>query len=109
MNKGEQEMAVVTYTVSDVGGVPALTPDETAVIFVNGDFLRFRRAVGLALDIKVTVVGSAGLPEIVVAISDSTNAKRVQLLPPTIDKDGTILIKFAEAGGGHGGFPPSPP
>ncbi len=101
-------MAVVTYQVSVVGGAPTLTPDQNPVVFVNGDFLIFQQN-GTKLDIKVTVVGAGGLPEIAVAIVDPTKAKRVLLGPPKLDADGNILLTFEPAPGGQGGFPPGAP
>ena len=56
-------MAVATYKVSMANNVPILTPNENQIVFVNGDFLIFQQN-GTNLNIKVTVVGAGGLPEI---------------------------------------------
>lgn len=102
-------MAVLTFTVSIVGGVPQLTPDPTPTMIIDRDFMIFQLAPGLTTDVWVKVVG-AGLPEISVAIDDQDppNALRLGLLPPTIDPaDGSVLITFGPFGGASGGFPPS--
>jgi len=101
-------MAVATYKVSMANNVPILTPNENQIVFVNGDFLIFQQN-GTNLNIKVTVVGAGGLPEIAVAIVDPTKAKRVLLGPPRLDADGNILLTFEPAPGGQGGFPPGAP
>jgi hypothetical protein len=104
MNKGEKEMAVVTYTVTMVGGVATISPDPTAVTFVAGDFLIFERAPGTAQDIVVKVVaGPAGGPTIVAAVAGE---RRATIDPPSLDSDGNVLITFSDAGGLNSGFPP---
>jgi hypothetical protein len=106
MNKGEKEMAVVTYTVTVTGGVPTISPDPTAVTFLAGDFLIFNRAAGTAQDIVVKVVegpDAVNKPVIVVAVAGT---RRVMVDPPELNGDGDLLITFTDAGGNKNGFPP---
>jgi hypothetical protein len=104
MNKGEKEMAVVTYTVTVTGSSVTISPDPTAVTFVAGDFLIFNRAPSTGQDIVVKVVeGPTGGPTIVAAVAGD---RRVAVDPPTINADGDVLITFSDAGGSNSGFPP---
>jgi hypothetical protein len=104
MNKGEKEMAVVTYTVTVTGSSVTISPDPTAVTFLAGDFLIFKRAKGTAEDIVVKVVaGATGGPKIVAAVAGD---RRVAIDPPAIDSDGNVLITFSDLGGNKNGFPP---
>jgi hypothetical protein len=104
MNKGEDKMAVVTYTVTVNGNNVTITPDPTAVTFVAGDFLIFNRAPGTAQDIVVKVVeGPTGGPPIVAAVAGK---ERVTVDPPTLNGDGDVLITFTGDGGANSGFPP---
>jgi hypothetical protein len=104
MNKGEKEMAVVTYTVTVAGGAVTISPDPSAVTFIAGDFMIFKRAAGTAEDLVVKVVaGPAGGPAIVAAVAGE---RRVTVDPPSINGDGDVLITFSDAGGANSGFPP---
>lgn len=97
-------MAVVTYTVTVARGGVTISPDPTAVTFVEGDFLIFQRAAGTAEDLVVKVVaGPTGGPAIVAAVAGD---RRVTVDPPAINADGDVLITFSDAGGNEGGFPP---
>ena len=102
-------MAVVTFNITvDGTGAITLTPDPNSIVFVNGDFLIFKRAAGVP-DVNFSVLGAAGLPVVTVAVSDPKHEHRVQLALPTTDKDGKILLAFQNDGGGLGGFPPGAP
>jgi hypothetical protein len=104
MDKGEKEMAVVTYTVTMIGGVPTISPDPTSVTFVAGDFLIFKRGPGTTQDVLVKVVaGPTGGPTIVAAVAGE---RRATIDPPSLDPKGNVLITFSDAGGLKGGFPP---
>ena len=98
-------MAVVTYTVTVVGGAVTISPDINQVEFVNGDFAQFNDPVGAAGDILVQVSG--GPPKIVVAAAET--GKKLKLQAPTLDAAGNIIISFAVSGGNPGdtsNFPP---
>jgi hypothetical protein len=109
MNKGEKEMAVVTYTVTVTGTSVTISPSIKAVTFVAGDFLIFNRADGTKQDVVVKVVaGLAEGPTIVAAVAGD---RRATIDPPSLDSDGNVLITFSDAGGlrgdsPKGGFPP---
>jgi hypothetical protein len=106
MNKGEKEMAVVTYTVSMVGGVPTISPNPGAVTFLAGDYLIFNRAPGTPQEVVVKVIEGPDAPNkpvIVVAIAGN---RRVMVDPPELNGDGDVLITFTDAGGNKNGFPP---
>lgn|GEM_PF-6518780 len=97
-------MAVVTYTVTVMGGGVTISPDPTAVVFIEGDFLIFNRAPQTNEDIVVKVAaGPNGGPKIVAAVAGN---RRVTVDPPAINADGDVLITFSDAGGNEGGFPP---
>jgi hypothetical protein len=108
MNKGEKEMAVVTFNITADGkGGFVLNPNPNSVVFVNGDYLIFKRpADGTVPDVNFSLLGAGGLPVVAVAVSDSTGKQRVRVAAPTIDKDGKILLAFEHDGGSLGGFPP---
>jgi len=99
-------MAIVTYTVSVVGGVPTISPDPTAVTFFAGDFLIFNRAPGTAEDIVVKVVEGPDAPNKPVIVVAVAGNRRVMVDPAELDGDGDVIITFTDAGGDKNGFPP---
>jgi len=97
-------MAVVTYTLTVAGGGVTINPDPAPIVFAERDYLIFNRAAGTGQDVNVQIAGGAIDGQIIIAIRGDTT--RVQILPPTLDAAGNILIKFDDVGGNNDGFPP---
>ena len=97
-------MAVVTYTVTVSGSTVTVSPDTGEIDLVERDYLIFNRAPDTTNEIKVKLVGGDMDGQIIIAVRGKTT--RVQLLNPTLDSDGSVLIRFGDVGGNNQGFPP---
>jgi hypothetical protein len=59
MIKGENEMAVITYTLSVVGGAVTITPGLDNIVFTTGDFLAFKKDASVIGDVFVQFTGGS--------------------------------------------------
>jgi hypothetical protein len=103
MRKGEKKMAVITYTVSVVGGAVTLSPTVDQITLTTGDFLVFDPDASVAGDIFVQFTGGSN---IFVAAAPASGKMKFQ--PIQLDAEGNITIAFEDSGGNPvgGGFPP---
>jgi hypothetical protein len=103
MIKGENEMAVITYTLSVAGGKVAITPGVDGIVFTPGDFLAFKKDASVTGDIFIQFTGGS---KIFVAAAPAS--KKMGFQPFQLDADGNITIAFEDTGGNSGdpGFPP---
>lgn len=97
-------MAVITYTVSVVGGAVTLSPTADQIKLTTGDFLQFVPDNSVEGDILVQLTGGANI-----FIAAAPLSGQMKLEPPALDGAGNITIAFEDQGGnpvGGGGFPP---
>ena len=98
-------MAVITYTVSVVGGKVVTSPTMDQITLTTGDFLIFNPdPASVTGDIFVQFTGGAKI-----YVAAAPTSKEMQFNPITIDGAGNITLSFAESGGDSGegdGFPP---
>ena len=96
-------MAVITYTVSVVGGAVTIDPTADQIKLTTGDFIQFVPDASVIGDILVQFTGGA---RIFVAAAPLSGQMKFE--PFALDGAGNITIAFEDPGGnsGGGGFPP---
>src|SRR5579871_6499301 len=98
MREGEEQMAVITYTVSVAGGVVTTSPALNQIKLTTGDFLLFVPDGSVGGDIFVKFTGGS---KIFVAAAPDTGVMQFQAF--NVDGAGNITIAFADAPGNSGG------
>jgi hypothetical protein len=104
MRQGERKMAVITYTVSVVGGAVTLSPTADQITLTTGDFLAFAPDASVAGDIFVQMTGGSNI-----FVAAAPLSGKMTFQPFQLDADGNVTIAFEDSGGnpvGGGGFPP---